>query len=318
MLLSLLAEFAFYIVFSVILSIALLSTILYYRTKDKTIQHFLGVLYVQTVLFSIGFLYTYINSTGYAEVISGFSEPLALFGTIFMCCVITLAIYLTLKYTLFLLPLDDKQKNLARFLNGFICVVILCTVLVFIIFLTDGSWVAEAGRNLTALFGFGSLLLSAPAILALAFIRKTEVRGNRQLLKGVVVSFLPVFIYFIIDILFLKNSAFKTTHIAYAVFAVSVYMFLTKHYTVNYEPPMDDLMSNADKFYSQYSISEREKEIIEALAQGKTNKEIAAELYISINTVKTHIKNIYRKLDIRNRVQLLHKIKVTNEGSTFG
>ncbi|MBN1623836.1 MAG: hypothetical protein JXN10_04485 [Clostridia bacterium] len=318
MLLSLLSEIAFYMVFSVILSIALLSTILYYRTKDKTIWHFLGVLYIQTVLFAIGFFYTYINSTGYSEEIGILSEPLALFGTIFMCCVITLAIYLTLKYTLFLLPLNEKQIRLARFLNGFICILVLLTVLIFIIFLTDGSWVAEAGRNLTALFGFGSLLLSAPAILALSFIRRTEVRGNRQLLKGVVVSFLPVFIYIIIDILFLKNSAFKTTHIAYAVFAVSVYMFLTKHYTVNYEPPMDDLMTNADRFYSQFNISEREKEIIEALAQGKTNKEIASELFISINTVKTHIKNIYRKLDIKNRVQLLHKIKVTNEGNTIG
>ncbi|HPJ22827.1 MAG TPA: helix-turn-helix transcriptional regulator, partial [Clostridia bacterium] len=174
------------------------------------------------------------------------------------------------------------------------------------------------GRNLTALFGFGSLLLTAPAVLALIFVRKTEVRGNRQLLKGVAVSFLPVSIYFIIDVLFLRNSAFKTTHLAYAVFAVSVYMFLTKHYTVNYEPPMDDLMTYAEQFYNQYNISEREREIIEALAQGKTNKEIAAELFISINTVKTHIKNIYRKLDIRNRVQLLHKIKITNEGNTNG
>ena len=316
MLLSLLSQFAFYMVFSVILSIALLSTILYYRTKDKTIWHFLGVLYIQTVLFAIGFIYTYINATGYSDKIGELSEPLALFGTIFMCCVITLAIYLTLKYTLFLLPLDEKERRLARFLNGFICIVVLLAVLIFIIFLTDGSWVAEAGRNLTALFGFGSLLLSAPAILALTFIRKTEVRGNRQLLKGVVVSFLPVFIYFIIDVLFLRNSAFKTTHIAYAVFAVSVYMFLTKHYTVNYEPPMDDLMTYAEQFYTQYNISEREREIIEALAKGKTNKEIASELFISINTVKTHIKNIYRKLDIKNRVQLLHKIKITNESNT--
>jgi len=318
MLLSLLSEFAFYMVFSVILSIALLSTILYYRTKDKTIWHFLGVLYIQTVLFAIGFLYTYMNSTGYGEAIGILSEPLALFGTIFMCCVITLAIYLTLKYTLFLLPLNDRDARLARFLNGFICIILLFVVLILIIFLTGGSWVDEAGRNLTALFGFGSLLLTAPAVLALIFVRKTEVRGNRQLLKGVAVSFLPVSIYFIIDVLFLRNSAFKTTHLAYAVFAVSVYMFLTKHYTVNYEPPMDDLMTYAEQFYNQYNISEREREIIEALAQGKTNKEIAAELFISINTVKTHIKNIYRKLDIRNRVQLLHKIKITNEGNTNG
>ncbi|HRX42628.1 MAG TPA: hypothetical protein P5315_07610, partial [Clostridia bacterium] len=69
MLINLISEFLYYIIFSVILSIALLSTILYYRTKDKTIWHFLGVLYIQTVLFAIGFLYTYMNSTGYGEAI---------------------------------------------------------------------------------------------------------------------------------------------------------------------------------------------------------------------------------------------------------
>ena len=86
------------------------------------------------------------------------------------------------------------------------------------------------------LFGFCSLLLLAPAILSLIYHSKTEVKGNGQLLKGVFMSFLPVAVNFPIDFLFLSNSAFKTTHVAYAVFAVSVYMYLTKHYTVNYEP----------------------------------------------------------------------------------
>ncbi|MDX1359184.1 MAG: hypothetical protein R3232_10165, partial [Clostridia bacterium] len=53
------SEISYYMIFSVIMSIALLSTILYFRTKDKTIWHFLGVLYMQTVLFLIGFLYNY-------------------------------------------------------------------------------------------------------------------------------------------------------------------------------------------------------------------------------------------------------------------
>ena len=55
-------------------------------------------------------------------------------------------------------------------------------------------------------------------------------------------------------------------------------------------------MSHTEKFYKKYNISDREVEIIEALVVGKTNKEIAAELFISINTVKTHIKNIYGNL----------------------
>ncbi len=312
------SEIAYYMIFSIIMSIAILSTILYYRTKDRTIWHFLGVLYMQTTLFFIGFLYTYTIATDYAAEIGIISENLALFGTIFMCCVITIVIYLTILYTIYLLPLNGKQMRLGKLLVGAICIIVLLTVLITIIFITEGEWVKEAGRNLNALFEFGSVLLIAPAVLALIYHRKTKVKGNRQLLKGVFFSFLPVAIYFPIDILFLANSAFKTTHVAYAVFAISVYMYLTKHYTVNYDPETTDVMSHTEKFYETYNISDREVEIIEAVVVGKTNKEIAAALFISINTVKTHIKNIYRKLEVKNRVQLLHKIKFSNGGSPNG
>lgn len=50
----------------------------------------------------------------------------------------------------------------------------------------------------------------------------------------------------------------------------------------------------------QESLSDREKEIVSCIVRGMTNKEVAANLYISINTVLTHRKNISRKLDIHS------------------
>jgi DNA-binding NarL/FixJ family response regulator len=52
------------------------------------------------------------------------------------------------------------------------------------------------------------------------------------------------------------------------------------------------------------SLSEREREIVTAVAQGKPNAEIAAELFVSEATVKTHITRTFAKLDVTNRVQL--------------
>ncbi len=49
--------------------------------------------------------------------------------------------------------------------------------------------------------------------------------------------------------------------------------------------------------------SPREKEILQLLAQGATNKQIAGSLFISENTVKTHLRNIMEKLHIANRSQ---------------
>ncbi|MFO7611525.1 MAG: helix-turn-helix transcriptional regulator [Clostridia bacterium] len=318
MLFQLISEVAYYIIFSVIFSITLLGTILYHRTKDRTIWHFLGVLYMQSLLFLIGFLFTYVNSSAYEELFAKLSESLALFVTIILSFVITFVIYLTVKYILYLLPLNDRNYRLGKFITAAICLLLLLSVLFIIIILTKGEWAMEAGKNLMSLFGIGSLLLAVPAVLALVYVRKTEVKGNRQLLKGIVFSFLPMPLFFTIDFFFLADSAFKTAHIAYAVFAVSVYMYLTKHYTINYEPETGAIMSYAEKFYKQYSISDREVDIIESLVLGKTNKEIAAELFISINTVKTHIKNIYRKLGVKNRVQLMHKIKLTDADTPNG
>lgn len=50
-------------------------------------------------------------------------------------------------------------------------------------------------------------------------------------------------------------------------------------------------------------LTDREKEVLQLLALGKSNSEIAQELYISINTVTRHLTNIFLKTDTRNRVE---------------
>jgi DNA-binding NarL/FixJ family response regulator len=51
-------------------------------------------------------------------------------------------------------------------------------------------------------------------------------------------------------------------------------------------------------------LTEREEEVLVSLARGRTNTEIAAELYISLSTVKTHVANLMAKLGARNRVEI--------------
>jgi LuxR family maltose regulon positive regulatory protein len=50
-------------------------------------------------------------------------------------------------------------------------------------------------------------------------------------------------------------------------------------------------------------LSERELEVLQLLAEGLTNQEIGARLFLSLNTVKVHTRNIYGKLDVHNRTQ---------------
>lgn len=55
------------------------------------------------------------------------------------------------------------------------------------------------------------------------------------------------------------------------------------------------------------NLSEKEREVAKAICRGKTNKQIAETLQISINTVKTHIQHIYKKLSVHSRTELLLK-----------
>ena len=59
---------------------------------------------------------------------------------------------------------------------------------------------------------------------------------------------------------------------------------------------------------SMYHITDREAEVIDLVGQGLTNKEIAASLSLSVNTVNNHIANIFGKTGVRSRIDLLNLI----------
>ncbi|MCP5053173.1 MAG: response regulator transcription factor [bacterium] len=61
---------------------------------------------------------------------------------------------------------------------------------------------------------------------------------------------------------------------------------------------------NLEKLFVKYNISKREREVVHLICEGKTNKQIEDHLFISIQTVKDHVSNIFRKTGVKNRVQL--------------
>lgn len=61
--------------------------------------------------------------------------------------------------------------------------------------------------------------------------------------------------------------------------------------------------------YDELGITEREYEVLCMIDQGLSNKEVAEKLFISQNTVKTHLSNLYVKLDAKRRTQALKNAK---------
>jgi DNA-binding NarL/FixJ family response regulator len=78
-------------------------------------------------------------------------------------------------------------------------------------------------------------------------------------------------------------------------------LLLKRFRTVQEDMPQLRVVDRAD----QVLLSERETDVLKLVAQGYVNKEIATKLTISTGTVGTHIKNLYRKLSVHSRVQVV-------------
>jgi len=61
-------------------------------------------------------------------------------------------------------------------------------------------------------------------------------------------------------------------------------------------------------FKDGYQLTSREFEVLRLICEGLSNEEIASKLFISKNTVKTHIRNIYEKLNVKNRLEIFKKL----------
>jgi LuxR family maltose regulon positive regulatory protein len=59
-------------------------------------------------------------------------------------------------------------------------------------------------------------------------------------------------------------------------------------------------------------VSERELEVLRHLARGLTYEEIGRQLFLSLNTIQFHVKNIYGKLQVNKRVQAIEKAREMN------
>jgi len=93
-----------------------------------------------------------------------------------------------------------------------------------------------------------------------------------------------------------------------SLFILAPFLWL-KFIFIKYAQTMSRLINsnvNLESIYNKYNISEREKDIIQLIIDGKGNNEIKEILFISYHTVKNHLSNIYKKLNVKNRHELVH------------
>ena len=64
-----------------------------------------------------------------------------------------------------------------------------------------------------------------------------------------------------------------------------------------------------EKEVARLGLSGREQEVLQLMAEGLSNQEIANRLFLSLNTIKTHCSRIFEKLDVKRRTQAIEKSK---------
>ena len=74
----------------------------------------------------------------------------------------------------------------------------------------------------------------------------------------------------------------------------------------------DDQLAVDSQKISELGISKREYEILEKISEGLSNKEIADKLFVTESTVKTHVSNLFVKLDAKRRTQAIQRAKELN------
>lgn len=83
---------------------------------------------------------------------------------------------------------------------------------------------------------------------------------------------------------------------------------ITKRKKVFIAPAVGEFKVN-ERILGEIGISKREYEVLELMAKGLSNQEIADKLFVSLNTVKTHTANLFLKLEVKRRTQAIQRAK---------
>jgi len=73
--------------------------------------------------------------------------------------------------------------------------------------------------------------------------------------------------------------------------------------------PQPEIFALNETELKKLNLSSREYEVLQLMAKGLSNAQIAGNLFLSLSTVKTHVSNLYLKMDVKSRTQAIEKAK---------
>lgn len=147
------------------------------------------------------------------------------------------------------------------------------------------------------------------AVFLAISIRGLNNRLLKRSLKGFIVLSLFFLLFLIIDMLITiipinKLAIIDNFSLAFYFLGINTGIFFFAGDFLNREAYLENGKLTSS-FLDNFSLTPREGDIIEKVYLGRTNKEIGEELFIAAKTVENHLRNIYQKMQIKNRTQLI-------------
>jgi DNA-binding CsgD family transcriptional regulator len=161
---------------------------------------------------------------------------------------------------------------------------------------------------------FVNLGLILILVISVIYLFFSKIRSSDKKTKKVAVSFaifyfvlffgmiFPILFDFSFEILFTLTLLFCMNLFPFLWFKYFVSVVVNKGFSISLHPNV------LKKIVEEFHLTGREKEILELLIKGSSNKQIEKELFISSHTVKNHVYNIYQKLGTKSRGQLIQFI----------
>jgi DNA-binding CsgD family transcriptional regulator len=174
----------------------------------------------------------------------------------------------------------------------------------------------------TIRFGPASLAASAwymisftyALALGLAFFARITSANKRVFVAGLLLFALVGYIESLLSFLAMlrdpvatmeADNGFLISSIPYALYGIFLMVYFLQFLT---PAPSGDI-ELSDDLADHWGITGREREIIRKVLQGKSNADIASDLFISLATVKTHLHNIYQKMGVDSRFDLIARVR---------
>ena len=211
--------------------------------------------------------------------------------------------------------LIEKQVHFQFTLWFFIILLIVFLVFGFLVPVIDFFAVQETQINTRVFLFFIFIeLITLIIVFANYFVLSKHVKNRYKVRFIKYFASVNLLLYLLSAILLImgeQNLNFIAMYtIIYFAKDIIPLILLNKYLKKNYTHPVNIIAETIkESFVQKFGISKRETEIVEEIMKGRTNKEISERLFISVQTVKDHVHNIFLKTEVKNRVQLTNLIR---------